>query len=312
MLNFFHVYNIIILKGKGRIAMQKLYENIKKYRLERNLSQTELAKLIGYTDRSSIAKIEKGSVDLPQSKIKMFADVFGVSPSKLMGNENEDPILLYRDSVIEKIDDILNKKGFYLDYNTTDDFIFTIRRLTTKEEIASLEDGELISGYEKLIRKKNIINADDIISLKSNKKYTSSSFNSHSRSEGWIPVVGDVAAGLPIEAIEDILDYEQIDVKLLDSADYFGLRIKGNSMEPRIKEGDVVIVRVQPDVESGEVAIVKVNGDHATCKVLKKYADMLVLLPLNPTFEPQEYTKEDVKTLPVQVIGKVVELRGKF
>ena len=132
------------------------------------------------------------------------------------------------------------------------------------------------------------------------------------RSEGWIPVVGDVAAGLPIEAIEDILDYEQIDVKLLDSADYFGLRIKGKSMEPRIKEGDVVIVRVQPDVESGEVAIVKVNGDSATCKILKKYADMLVLLPLNPTFEPQEYTKEDVKTLPVQVIGKVVELRGKF
>ena len=121
-----------------------------------------------------------------------------------------------------------------------------------------------------------------------------------------------MAAGLPIEAIEDILDYEQIDVKLLDSADYFGLRIKGKSMEPRIKEGDVVIVRVQPDVESGEVAIVKVNGDSATCKVLKKYADMLVLLPLNPTFEPQEYTKEDVKTLPVQVIGKVVELRGKF
>lgn len=132
------------------------------------------------------------------------------------------------------------------------------------------------------------------------------------RSEGWIPVVGDVAAGIPIEAVEDILDYEQIDVKLLDSAEYFGLRIKGGSMEPRIKEGDVVIVRVQPDVESGETAIVKVNGDHATCKVLKKYADMLVLLPLNPSFDPIEYTKEEVKTLPVQIIGKVVELRGKF
>ncbi len=211
--------------------MQKLYENIKKYRLERNLSQTELAKLTGYTDRSSIAKIEKGSVDLPQSKIKMFADVFGVSPSKLMGFDS-------------------------------------VRESHQPEK--------------------------------------------YPRSEGWIPVVGDVAAGIPIEAVEDILDYEQIDAKLLDSAEYFGLRIKGGSMEPRIKEGDVVIVRVQPDVESGETAIVKVNGDHATCKVLKKYADMLVLLPLNPSFDPIEYTKEEVKSLPVQIIGKVVELRGKF
>ena len=215
--------------------MQKLYENIKKLRIEKKLSQSDLAKLTGYTDRSSIAKIEKGTVDLPQSKIKIFATVFGITPSELMG--------------------------------------FDVPMKESSESIQS-------------------------------EKYP--------RSEGWIPVVGDVAAGLPIEAIEDILDYEQIDVKLLDSADYFGLRIKGKSMEPRIKEGDVVIVRVQPDVESGEVAIVKVNGDSATCKILKKYADMLVLLPLNPTFEPQEYTKEDVKTLPVQVIGKVVELRGKF
>lgn len=66
-----------------------LYENIKKFRKQMNLSQEELAKRTGYTDRSSIAKIEKGLVDLTQTKIKQFADVFGITPSELMGWERE-------------------------------------------------------------------------------------------------------------------------------------------------------------------------------------------------------------------------------
>ena len=70
--------------------MLKLYENIKQLRLERRMTQDELAHLAGYTDRSSIAKIERGVVDLSQSKIKQFADIFGVSPSQLMGWVDEE------------------------------------------------------------------------------------------------------------------------------------------------------------------------------------------------------------------------------
>lgn len=70
--------------------MLKLYENIKRYRIEAKMSQAELAARVGYTDRSSIAKIEKGAVDLSQSKIKQFADVFGVSSGQLMGWD-QDP-----------------------------------------------------------------------------------------------------------------------------------------------------------------------------------------------------------------------------
>ena len=67
-----------------------LYENIKKFRKREKMSQEELAKRTGYTDRSSIAKIERGAVDLPQSKIQQFADVFGVSASELMGWEDNN------------------------------------------------------------------------------------------------------------------------------------------------------------------------------------------------------------------------------
>ena len=70
--------------------MLELYENIRKYRKELGMSQAELAKRTGYTDRSSIAKIEKGDVDLPQSKIMVFAKALGVAPGELMGDVNPD------------------------------------------------------------------------------------------------------------------------------------------------------------------------------------------------------------------------------
>lgn len=127
-----------------------------------------------------------------------------------------------------------------------------------------------------------------------------------------IPVYGDVAAGIPIEAIEDIVDYEEIDIALAVTGEFFGLRVKGHSMEPRICEGDVVIVRKQNDAETGEIAIVMVNGENATCKRIKKEANGLSLIPNNPTYDIKFYNAEEVSSLPVRIIGKVVELRGKF
>lgn len=127
-----------------------------------------------------------------------------------------------------------------------------------------------------------------------------------------IPVLGNVAAGIPIEAIEDIVDYEEISEEMASRGEYFGLKIKGSSMEPRIKEGDVVIVRQQPEVESGDVAIVLVNGDSATCKKVVITDNGITLIPFNPNYEPVFYTADQVQALPVRIIGKVVELRGKF
>ena len=79
-----------------------------------------------------------------------------------------------------------------------------------------------------------------------------------------------------------------------------------------MKEGDVVIVRRQDDVESGEIAIVLVNGDDATCKRVVKHENGLSLISLNPVFPPRFYTDDEVRKLPVQIIGRVVELRAKF
>lgn len=127
-----------------------------------------------------------------------------------------------------------------------------------------------------------------------------------------IPVLGRVAAGIPIDAIEDIIDIEEITEEMAATGEFFGLKIKGDSMIPDIHDGDVVIVRQQDDAENGDTVIATVNGDEATCKRLRKYRNGIDLISNNPTYAPMEFTNEEIIQKPVCIIGKVVELRRKF
>lgn len=127
-----------------------------------------------------------------------------------------------------------------------------------------------------------------------------------------IPVLGYVKAGIPMTAIESIIDYEEISQEQARTGEFFGLQIKGDSMEPKISEGDVVIVRKQETVENGEIAVVLINGDDATVKKFYKTDAGIKLVSTNSTYDPFFYTPDEVNTLPVIVIGKVVELRAKF
>ena len=187
------------------------------------MTQDELAKLTGYTDRSSIAKIERGAVDLPQSKIILFAKALGVTAGALMGN----------------------------------------------------------SG----------------ISTQSTKGIL-------------IPVYGRVAAGVPIEAIENIVDYEEIPSTW--TGEYGALKVKGDSMEPVIRDGDTLIVRRQNYAESGDLVVALVNGSDATVKKLIKNAGGIVLQPFNPAYNPMYFSYDETKEIPVEIWGKVVENRQKW
>lgn len=128
----------------------------------------------------------------------------------------------------------------------------------------------------------------------------------------WVPVLGQVPAGTPIEAIEDILDYEEITMEMAARGEIAALKVRGDSMEPRIKDGDVVIVRRQPDAETGDTVVVFVNGDDATIKKFKKRPEGIMLIPNNPAFEPMFFNNKQIRDLPVTIWGKVIELRGKF
>lgn len=127
-----------------------------------------------------------------------------------------------------------------------------------------------------------------------------------------IPVLGTVAAGVPISAVEDILDYEEVPQSWENQGEFFALKIKGDSMEPRMESGDVVIVKQQPDANSGDTVIVLVNGDDATCKKLQKTDNGIMLVSTNSKYPPMFYSTEDIQTKPVVILGKVVELRQKY
>ena len=127
-----------------------------------------------------------------------------------------------------------------------------------------------------------------------------------------IPVLGRVAAGIPIEAAEEIIDWEEITEDMAITGEFFGLQIKGDSMEPKFSDGDVVIVRQQSDADDGDIVIAMVNSDDAVCKKLKKYQDGIALVSTNPAYEPLYFTNEEIEKTPIKIIGKVKELRAKF
>ncbi|MBE6576522.1 MAG: helix-turn-helix domain-containing protein [Ruminococcaceae bacterium] len=127
-----------------------------------------------------------------------------------------------------------------------------------------------------------------------------------------IPVFGDVAAGIPISAIEDTVDTEEITEEMASKGEYFGLMIKGDSMEPRFTTGDVVIVRQQDTAETGDIAIVMIGNENATCKKIKRTPEGVMLISTNPNYEPMFFTNKQIEELPVKILGKVVELRAKF
>lgn len=202
-----------------------LYEKIKLLRKQKKISQEKLAALTGYSDRSSIAKIEQGKVDLSETKIKIFANALGTTPAYLLGWEDE--------------------------------------------------------------------NITSTSALK-------------------IPVLGNVAAGIPISAVEDILDYEEVPMSWQSQGEFFALRIKGDSMESDINDGDTVIVKQQSDANSGDTVIALVNGDDATCKRLQKLDNGIMLVSNNSKYPPMYFSNEEIITKPVVIIGKVIELRRKF
>lgn len=127
-----------------------------------------------------------------------------------------------------------------------------------------------------------------------------------------VPVYGNVAAGIPIEAITDIDDYEEISQEMAAKGEYAALRIHGDSMEPKMSDGDVVIVRLQDTIESGETAIVMINGGDATCKKIMRTEEGIMLISTNPKYSPMFYSNKQIEEFPVRIWGKVVELRAKF
>lgn len=203
--------------------MSTIYERIRARRIELGLTVEELAKKMGYKDKSSISKIENGKADIPQSKVIAFARALNTTTAYLMG-------------------------------------------IDTAKEIS------IPAGFQPLPKRDRI------------------------------PRVGQIACGTPILAEENVEAYDEVPS---DWHADFTLLCQGDSMEPKIKDGDVVAIHSQPMVENGEVAAVLIDGE-ATLKRVFLFDDHIELRAENPTFPTILRIGEDMNTITIE--GKAVGL----
>lgn len=148
--------------------------------------------------------------------------------------------------------------------------------------------------------------------ISKNQEFTINDDSSKYTSSAVVFIYGTIPAGVPMEMIEDIIDTEEIPADMLRGGkQYFGLKIKGDSMSPEYRNGDIIICEKVQNCENGDECVVMVNGDDGTFKKVIKNENGIILQPLNPNYSPMVYSNEDIEKLPVKIIGKIVELRRK-
>lgn len=128
-----------------------------------------------------------------------------------------------------------------------------------------------------------------------------------------IPILGIVKAGYDYLAQENWIGTIDIETSLVgDGSNFFCLKVKGDSMSPLIIEDDIVVVRKQDDFETGDIVVAIVNGDEATIKKGRKNDNSILLQPFNPNYEPLIFTYDEMKSIPVTIVGIVKQLKREF
>ena len=128
-----------------------------------------------------------------------------------------------------------------------------------------------------------------------------------------IPLLGTVKAGYDYMAQENWEGMIEVDKDIIkDGADYFALKIKGDSMSPVLIENDIVVIKKQEDFENGDLVVAIINGDEATIKKGRKNDTSIVLQPFNPNYEPLIFTNDEMKSIPVTIVGIVKQLKRDF
>ncbi len=151
----------------------------------------------------------------------------------------------------------------------------------------------------------------------SNEKYSNSKLDKFGNSVVSIPLLGSVRAGYDYLAEENWEGTKEIKEDLAKTGEFFALRIKGDSMFETLWENDIVAVKKQDYANDGDLAVVLINGDEATVKKIKILDNGIKLIPLNrrinpetqePFYEDMFFSKEDIETKPVKIIGIVKQI----
>lgn len=202
-------------------------ERIRKLREENGMSQTELAEKIN-TTKQNLYKYENGIItNIPSDKIEAIAQVYGITPSYIMGWDNK----------------------------------------TEPSNISAI--------------------------------YTDGIYK--------IPVFETVSAGFGAYASSDIIDYIPIFVRNPNEVpDLMGIRVSGDSMYPKIEDGDIIVVHKQSSVDSGSIAVVLLDDEEGLVKKVEYGKDWIDLVSINPEYKTRHFEGSEI--LRLQVVGLVKQV----
>lgn len=308
-------------------------DRIKSLAKEKGIKMKFLTDSLGL-NASYLSNVKSGKTQIARDRLEILAGILGTTADYLAGDTNYpypstspnyDSRRAEYDAELKKLhEELLRPRTPKFDYDRFDERRIA-RHLTPDyvEAQLNLPDDyweDVRDGYEtpdiQLINKLAVLletTYDYLMGLTDNPEIPLDD-----RTGVKIKVFGEVAAGIPIAQIDnfdpaDPASWEEIDRGTARNGSYFGLRLKGDSMEPRMYSGDVVIVRQQASVDSGNIAVVAINGDTATCKkVVYDENGGMFLVSLNSKYPPKYFNRDQILSFPVTIMGKVVELRSKF
>lgn len=168
----------------------------------------------------------------------------------------------------------------------------TTKTLSAVSSVLNISVGELMDRLGGRADIKNIISADSF---------------------ALVPVLGTVKAGYGGFAGDENLGSESVDIRTLrgyNQEDFFYLIVRGDSMEPRLYEGDLVLVRRQTSVDSGAYAVVTIDDDEGVVKKVEYEKDSVTLISQNHNYPPRKFSGADAER--IRIIGKVIESKSKF
>ena len=254
--------------------MKTIGEKIKEARIKKGLSQTELAEQLGYKSRSSINKIEVGGRDIPRSQIVKIAQILDVTPAFLMGWEDEPTNLNFNTTPTEDIKDMTPEQ--------------IKKALEDLKDLAEKNYPELAESFMK--------------NTTPNAEILSAGENIYK-----IPVFSSVSAGFGAYACSDVIDYLHLYIaNPADVPEMLCIKVTGDSMYPKIEDGDIIVVRKQDSVDSGSIAVVLVDGEEGFVKKVIYDNETIELVSINPEYAPKIFKGAEV--LRVRVVGIVKQV----
>lgn len=271
--------------------MSDIYSRIRQRREELGLSQEALAQKMGYKSKSSINKIELGKNDISQSKVAAFAVALNTTTAYLMGDGDAKE----KNREVMRIGDRIRRRRDELGITQT---ALADAIGVSKQTLYKYENG-IISN----IPSDKIEAAAEI--LRTTPSFLMGWSDSPLIPKGFqplpemvqVPLIGSIACGSPILAEQNIKSY--IGVPAAWRAD-FALECHGNSMFPKIQEGDIVCIRKQPEVETGQIAAVRI-GEEATLKHFYQTGETVTLLAENAAVcPPMVYTGQQLEEITIE------------